>query len=153
VSAKSRRGWVWLLLLIALGRLLPMQFDALDRFDNGRIDILRLGAISLLTFIALLAGLLVVLLQTLGSVALTRNGDEGSVFIGVGRFGWKRTFSWLTIESVREVGESRRWGTGPTNRLVELRFRDRQSRPLRFGSWLTNERRRFMLSVIRAQLQ
>jgi hypothetical protein len=152
VSAKSRRGWVWLVLFLAIGRLLPLQFDALHRFNLGQIDLIRLSATSLLTTIAVLAGTLMALLQVLGSVALRRSGDAGSVFVGVGRIGWIRRFSWIEIDSVREMAESRRWGTGPTNRFVELHFRDGRSQALRFGTLLTNERRWFMLAVLRSQL-
>jgi hypothetical protein len=92
------------------------------------------------------------LMSVFGRVTVIRNGDDGSVFTGVGILGWRRQFRWSELESVREViGRETRKGRPP--KLIILNFRPGTRSPLRFGTMLSEERRWFIMAAIQAELK
>jgi len=83
-----------------------------------------------------------------GRVELALNGDNLSVFIGVGPVGWKRTYLWSEFSSVREGFGS---NTYNWNRQPGIVLEGK--RRLAFGSMLSEQRRYFVLSVLRKMLR
>ena len=88
-----------------------------------------------------------------GRVAISRDGETGTVFEGIGPIGWTRQFSWSDIASVMEGVTSERWsGKRGPQPLVAMRFETSLGRTLKFGTLLSEERRWFLISVIRSQI-
>jgi hypothetical protein len=92
------------------------------------------------------------LMRSFGRVSLVRSGGDGVVFEGFGRFGWTRRFRWSQVNSVREAEASSGRRRGKRDRLIELNFKPATRSSLRFGTLLSDERRWFLISVLRAQL-
>jgi hypothetical protein len=124
---------------------------ACNLFQQPRMDLHQPWSVEILLLLVVLAGLLI-MTQIFGRVGLARNGDEGSVFIGLGSIGWTRKFSWRTIESLKEIGTPSPLGRGFVSRLIELDLCSDSPARLRFGALLTDERRWFLLAVLRSQL-
>jgi hypothetical protein len=84
-----------------------------------------------------------------GVVRVTRQGDELKIFTGVGPIGWRRRYRWSEIHTVREdlTATTGRWGRNQ-GRCIILEGTTRAA----FGSILTEERRYFILKVIRKML-
>lgn len=92
-------------------------------------------------------------MSAFGHVSIARNGDEGSIFEGVGPLGWVRRFRWSELESVREGRASYGSGRGGQNYLlIVLNFKSNVRPTLRFGAMLSEERRWFLMWVVRSQL-
>jgi hypothetical protein len=84
-----------------------------------------------------------------GHVTVSVEGNEGRLFIGVGRFGWARRFAWNEITQVALMAEYNEDGKpSPLGVLVRAR-----GRPLKFGRLLTQQRRDFLLGVLRQRLE
>jgi len=79
----------------------------------------------------------VALMGVLGKVEVRLDGDDGRVFTGFGPFGWSRRFKRSEVRAVGEIG-----GREQPDILIEGRKR------IRFGSWLSNSRRQFMVEVL-----
>lgn len=87
------------------------------------------------------------LMCLLGKIALRGSGDQGSVFMGVGPLGWSWKFRWSDIKGVR-ISETK-WQQNHQNLpLLELVA----AKPVRFGSGLSEEKRNYVLAVIRRRL-
>jgi hypothetical protein len=103
---------------------------------------------SSLAGIPFLLGSLVLLTMTLmavcGKVVVRGSRDGGSVFVGVGRFGWTRRFRWSEIRTART--SLTKWHQNDSHLpIIELVG----PKPIRFGSQLSAPRRAFMLAVLR----
>jgi len=84
-----------------------------------------------------------------GVVRVTREAEELEIFTGVGAIGWRRRYCWSDIRTVKEEvrpGTGRR-GRNQTRHIVL----DGNTRAT-FGSMLSNERRYFLIKVIRRML-
>ena len=86
-----------------------------------------------------------------GRVVVQRNGDDGSVFEGVGTLGWTRRFQWSALQSVVETVDSSWLYARRPPRVIALNFSTGPRKHLRFGTLLSNERRWFLLALLRAQ--
>jgi hypothetical protein len=82
-------------------------------------------------------------------VRVTRQGDDLEVFTGVGQIGRRRKYRWQDIRTVREDASpsGARWGRNQ-GRCIFLEGATRAA----FGSMLTEQRRYFMLQVLRKML-
>ena len=88
-----------------------------------------------------------------GLVTVARKGDEGSVFRGIGPFGWKRRFRWRDLMCVNEANAAfvpRR--NAPSYRLISLTFERGRRLSLNFGTVLSAEQRDFLIALIRSQI-
>jgi len=94
-------------------------------------------------------------LTTFGQTAVTRYANQGTVFTGVGPFGWTRRFDWNRLQTIREfaVPVKNRRRRRPAV-LIELDFGSspEDPKPIRFGALLSDERRWFVLCVLRSYL-
>ena len=89
----------------------------------------------------------IALMTIFGKVVVRRSGDQGSVFIGFGLIGWTRRFRWSEIRAVRSTLST--WQQNGRNMpLIELQG----SKPIRFGSQLSENRRNFMIAVLKRQM-
>jgi hypothetical protein len=83
--------------------------------------------------------------SALGKLVVRAEGFRGSVFIGVGSIGWTRRFRWDEITGVRM--SLTKWQQN--NRHLPVIELTRDTKPVRFGSQLTEQRRNFMLAALR----
>jgi hypothetical protein len=87
------------------------------------------------------------LMTVFGKTVVRGSGDQGSLFIGFGSFGWTRKFHWNEITSVQL--KLTKWQQNGRNLpLIELGG----TKPIRFGSQLAEKRRDFMLAVLRQRV-
>jgi len=86
-----------------------------------------------------------------GHVVVRRSGNEGSIFQGVGPFGWTQRFRWSDVESVTEAEASHGPRHGPNYRLIRFTLNSDRRRTLKCGTLLPKERRRFLISVLKSQ--
>jgi hypothetical protein len=151
-SAHTRSSQAWFLvpfMLVWSGFSLDGIY--VSQFQKGRFD---LGQ-SLLGIPFILGTILLgtqAIMYACGRVSVARNADEGSVFQGVGPCGWTRRFRWLDVESVVEGDASYGPRGGPAYRLIMLNFRSGRRLSLNFGTLLSDERRWFLISVLRSQI-
>jgi len=93
-------------------------------------------------------------MHAFGRVTVTRSGGSGTVFTGVGSIGWTRRFSWTDVRAIREYNSphgSR--GRRPATLIeIELATGSAEPKHLRFGSLLSDNRRRFIIGVMRSFL-
>jgi len=87
-------------------------------------------------------------MSVIGKVRITGRGDEGIIFQGLGFIGRTVQFRWADVESVRqELGASQRgWSV---TRLIRVTFKPGGRSSFKFGTLLTDDRRSFLLSVLR----
>jgi len=114
-----------------------------SQIAKGRFDL----TLSLFGIPFVLGTLLLVpytLMTVFGKLVVRGSGDQGSVFIGVGPFGWSRRFRWSEIRAVRSAQTKWRQNGNPLP-IIELEGPE----PIRFGSQLSEKRREFMLAVLR----
>jgi hypothetical protein len=88
----------------------------------------------------------VALMTIAGKVQVQVEGDEGSVFTGVGPVGWRRRFDWSEIRAVYLSQKSGRRGSSEQITL------EGQTQ-INFGIGLSSERRYFLLSALRQMLR
>lgn len=88
------------------------------------------------------------LMTLMGRVAVRISGGEGSVFTGIGPFGWQRGFRTADIARVDE--KLSRFRHGEQN-LHGIALEGR--RRIVFGTLLNDERRHFVLNALRQILQ
>jgi hypothetical protein len=151
-GATTRSSQAWFLvpfMLVwsgfSLGGLYGSQFQA-GRFDLGQ---------SLFGIPFVLGTMLFgsqAIMTACGRIAVARSGDEGTVFEGVGPFGWTRRFRWSDLESVTEGEASYGPRGGPNYRVITLSFRSRERPSLQFGTLLSEERRWFLISALSSQI-
>jgi hypothetical protein len=88
-------------------------------------------------------------LSVCGHIRISRRADRGTVFQGVGRVGWARSFRWSDLNYVREE----RVASGRSSyQAIVLRFKPGARGKLRFGRLLSDERREFLISMLRSQI-
>ena len=94
------------------------------------------------------------LMWTIGVVKLRRDGDDGAVFIGIGPLGWTRRFLWSKMVSVLETDTTYfTRGGRQTQRIVAINLAGASSpRQIRFGAMLSEERRRYLIWILRKQI-
>ena len=68
-----------------------------------------------------------------GHVVVRRSGNEGSIFQGVGPFGWTQRFRWSDVESVTEAEASHGPRHGPNYRLIRFTLNSDMRRTLKCG--------------------
>jgi hypothetical protein len=83
-----------------------------------------------------------------GKVEVLRRGDDLSIFTGVGVLGWTRKYSWSDFSAARE--DTSRYGSN-WNRQNSVIVLEGQRRAA-FGTMLNAERRYFLLSALRQNL-
>lgn len=110
---------------------------------NGRFDFITslfglpfLGGTVLFGSIALMA--------VCGQVEVRVSGVEGSVFAGVGPFGWRRPFNLDEVDAIEDSATKMNY-PGSQGASIVLRG----STVLRFGTNLSEPRRYFILNVLR----
>lgn len=82
-------------------------------------------------------------MHSFGQVVVSREGDEGEVFTGVGSLGWRRRFLWTGVKSVLQDPMPYQQ-SGSSNLGIRLVGPD-----ILFGSLLRDNRRRFVLDLLR----
>jgi len=87
-----------------------------------------------------------------GRVIVRRSGDEGTILQGIGPFVRSRRFRWSDVESIAEDDASHGPYRGRTYRLISLALRSDPRLTLKFGTLLSDERRWFLISVLRSQI-
>ncbi len=114
------------------------------QFLKGEFDLFMslFGIPFLLGSIVLLSASL---MAVFGRIIVTI-GRESSVFIGMGPIGWNRSFDWMGVKTVRE--ELTRWQNNNGNQQQTVIVLDGE-KCLKFGSGLNEERRRFILNVLK----
>ncbi len=87
----------------------------------------------------------IALVTAFGKVVVRGEGDQGSVRIGVGPIGWTRRFRWSEIKGVHR--SMTKWQQDGRNLpLIELQ---RDGKPIRFGSQLSDERSAFVFAALK----
>ncbi len=87
-------------------------------------------------------------MKIVGKVVNSAEGYDGSIFTGVGGYGWKRNFSWSDVDRVREdVGSM--MGQNAHHQVIRLEGRRRIS----FGFMLSDEKRYFLLKTLETLLR
>jgi hypothetical protein len=87
----------------------------------------------------------IALISAFGKLVVRGEGDQGSVFLGVGPVGWTRRFRWSEIKRVHRSMSA--WTQN--NRRVPLIELEREQKPVRFGTQLSEKRRDFMLAALK----
>ena len=108
-----------------------------------------------LPFVICVLGMLVTtLMWSIGVVKVRRDGDDGAVFMGVGPVGWTRRFRWPEIVSVLETDANYiRHSGGQRQRAVAINLAGASGpRQIRFGAMLSEERRRYLIWILRKQI-
>lgn len=82
-----------------------------------------------------------------GKMMVRGSGDQGSVFMGVGPLGWNRKFRWNEIKGVR-ISETKWQRNNQNLPVLELVA----AKPIRFGSGLSEERRNYIMGVLRRRI-
>lgn len=83
------------------------------------------------------------LMSIFGKVEVTLSAVS-SVFVGIGRVGWRRPFDWSAVETIREDGTLTQYPGGYPHAIV-MEGRER----LKFGSGLNEKRRYFVLTALK----
>ena len=108
--------------------------------------------VFLTPFIAIGLGMLAAFLSALiGRTEMRIQGGEAVLFNGIGPLGFRKRFA---IHNVRDVRiEDKRWrdSDGDAQRKAYI-IVETERKPIRFGSMLSDERRRFIASVVKKEL-
>ena len=122
-------------LVVSLGWIYGTQIAA-GEFHLGR----SLSGIPLILVCAVFW--VIALMAVCGKVVVTVNGNEGTIFVGIGPLGWTRSFDWSAVTVIRQEGACLHY-LGADNGGILLKGTTRLS----FGTNLTEKRRYFLLSV------
>ncbi len=87
-----------------------------------------------------------------GRTEVRINGAEGLVFSGIGAIGRRRRFATTSVKDIRI--DERPWHDSDGNRQHKtyIIIETHQGKPIKFGSMLTDERRRFLAAAVRKSL-
>lgn len=96
-----------------------------------------------------LAMISAVFLRICGKTELRVARDAGSIYTGLGPLGWSRKFDPRQVEAVRLVAS--RSNDSATRESIEISFRNRS--PMKFGSMLFGERRKFVAGAATRMLK
>jgi hypothetical protein len=83
------------------------------------------------------------LMWVFGKVAVTVEDNVGTVFVGIGSLGWRRSFDWHSVDFIRK--EASRWGRGYRTRIAL----DGPGLHLKFGTDLNEKRKDYMLRTLK----
>ncbi len=83
-----------------------------------------------------------------GKTTLRVENDHAVTFIGIGSIGWRRRFEWSEIRHVSE-SPARAWNNGCP--MFEIRL-EGAGKLIKFGLGVSDERRAFLLRVLRRML-
>lgn len=89
----------------------------------------------------------IALMTVCGKVVVRVDGENGTVFTGVGPIGWRRRLNWRGVSSVRCTESYGRRGS------VSRQIKFEGETPLSFASGVKEERLNFMLAVLRRKWQ
>jgi hypothetical protein len=78
-----------------------------------------------------------------GKVVVSVDGDQGSVFTGVGPLGWRRRFNWRSVSSIQRTEKYGNRGSVSEQITIEA------DRKLNFAAGVKDERLEFMLAALR----
>ena len=84
-----------------------------------------------------------------GKVELSQSEDRLSVFIGVSKLGWSRTFLWSDFSSAREDGRRNGFNWNGQGHVIVMEGKRRVA----FGSMWNEENRYFVLSALKKMLR
>ncbi len=87
----------------------------------------------------------VTLMAVFGKIIIRRTGDIGSVALGFGPFFYTRRFRWSEIKRIHATFARYRQN-GQNVPIIEL---VNDSKPIRFGSQLSEPRRKFLLAILK----
>jgi hypothetical protein len=136
-----------------LGLAIPQWFPAPKMNGNSMSLGMTLFLWLFLTpFIAIGLGMLCVFLSCLaGRTELLIQGSQCVLFTGVGALGWRKRFSTSEVKDVRI--EDKRWrdSDGDSRRNTQIVV-ETSEKPIKFGSMLTDERRRFIAGCVKKEL-
>ena len=117
-----------------------------SQFIKGQFD----PKLSLFGIPSVLGTLLfgsIALMTVCGKVVVKVDGENGTVFTGVGPIGWRRRFNWRGVSAVRCTESHGRRGS------VSKHVRFEGEKSLAFATGVKDERLNFMLAVLRRKWQ
>ena len=147
-TTKSAKAWylipcTFLALFVVLEGIYGTQFRA------GKLDWAK-SLVGILFIPGTMSLCWDAVMSAFGRVIITRNGEEGWAFHGVGRLGRTWRFRWEDVVSVEQA--LRRGKKGLVTHFIRVVLRTPTRAPFEFGSLLSVERKRFVISVMRWQL-
>ena len=84
-----------------------------------------------------------------GRTEVRIHNSDGVVFTGIGALGWRRRFDARAVKEVRIDDKRWRDSDGDSRRKTNIVIETREGRLIKFGSMFTEERRKFVASVVR----
>jgi len=84
-----------------------------------------------------------------GKTEVRADPTGGTVFTGVGPLGYRRRFSPSHVSDVRIEDKQWRDSDGDRQQKTNIIIETKEGKLIRFGSMLTNERRRFLAAILR----
>ena len=87
-----------------------------------------------------------------GRTEVRINNPEGVVFTGIGTLGYRRRFVTSAVKEVRVDDRSWRDSDGGRQRKTVIVIETREGKQLKFGSMMTDERRKFVAGALRRVL-
>lgn len=87
-----------------------------------------------------------------GRTEVRISNPEGVIFTGVGALGWRRRFATSEVKEVRVEARAWRDSDGDRQRKTYIVIETREGKQLKFGSMLTEERRKFVAGALRRAL-
>jgi hypothetical protein len=86
-----------------------------------------------------------------GRTEMQIQGNQCVLFTGIGSLGWRKRFTTSEVRAVRI--EDKRWrdSDGDSRRNTQIVI-ETGNKPIKFGSMLTNERRRFVAGCLKKEL-
>lgn len=86
-------------------------------------------------------------MEMFGKVVVSSEGDNATIFTGIGSFGWRRRFGWHDVKSIRLYER----GSSESGTLEYIQVA--ADKEYNFASTLSQARRRYMLKVLRKKWQ
>ena len=143
ITASTRSGWAlfWLIFVGMFGIMAPVMMIA-SQISEGKFQIGQ--TLFALPFMAVGAfALYMFLLMVIGRVQVTLEGDQVTIFTGVGSLGRTKTGDLKDFTGVRLVDS----GTRVNNRPVPCIQLD-GPKPIKFGTWLRLQRKEYVAAIM-----
>jgi hypothetical protein len=140
--------------LANLGVTLPHWFPA-PKMNGGAMSIgMTIFLWLFLTpFIAVGLGMLAAFFSTLaGRTEIRLRATEGTIRVGVGAIGWQKKFQLPEMSEVRLLDQTWRDSDGDARQKKAIILKSNEGKELKFGSMLTDERRKFLAAALRKHL-
>jgi hypothetical protein len=83
------------------------------------------------------------LMWMFGKTVVTVKDNAGTLFVGIGTVGWRRSFDWRNVDFIRK--EASRWGRGLRTRIAL----DGPDLHLKFGTDISEKRKDYMLRILK----